>query len=82
MKGEYCHVKAMIRRYVHLQDNGAKPDDIISGYYDHCGEGHATDEDMYVAVRRAVLVLGLAKHGLKNRNPFATSGGGRWHLNS
>ena len=62
MKGEYCPVKAMVRCYVHLRDNGANPDDIILGYYDHRGEGHVTDEDVCVALWRVVLVLGLAKH--------------------
>ena len=84
MKGEYCPVKAMVRRYVHLRDNGSKPDDIISGYYDHRGEGYVTDEDMRVSVLQAVLVLGLAKHGILASRVGTYSlrtGGGRWRLN-
>jgi len=64
MKGEYYPVKVMVRRYVHLRDNSVKLDDIISGYYDHRGEGYITDEDMRVALRRAVLLLVLAKCGI------------------
>ena len=57
-------MKALVRRYVHLRDNGAKADDLISTFFDHIGKGHVTDDDMRKSVRRAVTVLRLEKHGI------------------
>ena len=64
MKGKYCPVKAMVRRYVHMRDNGTIVDAIISSFYDHIGVGHVTDLDIRKSLRRAVVVLGLAKNGI------------------
>ena len=64
MKGKFCPVKALVRRYVNLRDNKAAKDDIISSFYDHVGVGHVTDSDIRKSLRRVVVVLGLAKNGI------------------
>ena len=64
MKGKFCPVKALVRRYVNLRDNKAAKDDIISSFYDHVGVGHVADLDICKSLRMAVVVLGLAKNGI------------------
>ena len=62
--GIYCPVVALVRRYVHMRENHAKDVDILSSYWDHLGQGHVTDEDMRIAIRRAVISLKLEKNGI------------------
>ena len=64
MGDRFCPVKALIRRFVHLRDNKASRDDIISSYWDHLRKGNLIDVDIRVAVRRAVILLKLAKNGI------------------
>ena len=61
--GKFCPVMAVARRYLHMRDNNADDNDIISSFWDHLGQGHVTDGDMRVAIRRAVIALRLDKHG-------------------
>ena len=83
MRGRFCPVKALVRRFLHLRDNNALKDDIISSYYDHLGVGHVTDEEIRKAVKRAVIKLGLAKNGLtENRvGSHSLRAGGAMALN-
>jgi len=62
--GEYCPVKAMARRFIHMRANNADKNQIISSFWDHLGIGHVTDKDMLVEIRRAVIKLGLEKNGI------------------
>ena len=64
MKGKFCPVKALVRRFVHLREHNAKANDIISTYWDHIGKGNITDVDIRVALRRAVILLDLQKNGI------------------
>ena len=64
MEGIFCPVKALVRRFVHLRENKAKDDDIISSYWDHLGRGTLTDVDIRVSLRRAVILLDLGKNGI------------------
>lgn len=64
MNGIFCPVKALVRRFVYLRDNNAKTADIISSYWDDLGKGNLTDVDIRVALRRAVILLGLSKYGI------------------
>ena len=52
----------MVRRFLHLRDNGAKQDTIISSYWDHPDKGNITDVDIRVTVRQAVILLDLEKN--------------------
>ena len=67
MSGIYCPVKALVRRFIHLRNNEAKQEETISTYWDHLGKCNITDEDMRVALRRAVIKLGLAKNGITSK---------------
>ena len=60
----YCPAKTLIRRFLHMYNNNAKLDDIISSFWDHLGKCNVTDDDMRVAIRRAVIMLGLSKNGI------------------
>jgi len=51
-------------RFVYLRDNNVKTADIISSYWDDLGKGNLTDVDIRVALRRAVILLGLSKNGI------------------
>jgi len=64
MLGEFCPVKALVRRFVHLHDNNAKQTDLISSFWDHIGKGSLTDVDVCVAIRRAFILLDLQKNGI------------------
>jgi len=64
MDGIFCPVKALVRRFVYLRDNNVKTADIISSYWDDLGKGNLTDVDIRVALRRAVILLGLSKNGI------------------
>ena len=61
MEGVFFLVKALVWRFLHLRDNDAKQDTIISSYWDHLGKGSITDVDTRVTVRRAVILLHLEK---------------------
>ena len=57
---KFCPVRALGRRFLHLRDNNAKQNDILSAYWDHLGKTHITDKDVRRATKAAVLKLGLA----------------------
>jgi len=63
-KGILCPVKALVRRFIYLQNNKAKKNDLISTYWDHLCKAHVKDEDMQIAIHRAVITLGLEKNGI------------------
>jgi len=56
-KGILSPVTALVRRFINLQNNKAKKDDLISIYWDHLGKAHVKDEDMKITIRRAVITL-------------------------
>ena len=62
--GTFCPVRALARRFIHMRTNCASDNDILSSFWDHLGQGHVTDEDMRVAIRRAVIALRLEKNGI------------------
>ena len=62
--GPYCPVKALVRRFLHLRDNNADENDIISSFWDHLGQSHVTDVNMRTSIRAAVTSLGLTKQGI------------------
>ena len=64
MKGEFCPVKEISRRFLHMRENNTHVNEIISSFWDHLGVGHVNDDDMRKGIRRAVTVLGLEKHGI------------------
>jgi len=47
-----------------LRDNGAGQDTIISIFWDHIGRTQITDDNMRVAICRAVVKLGLENNGI------------------
>jgi len=63
IKGQYCPVKALVRRFIHLRDNRTNDIDIISSYWDHLGKATVIDMDVRVALRRAMIKLDLGKNG-------------------
>ena len=64
MGGDYCHVIVLVRMYLHIRDNSAKEDDIISSLWDHVGKLNVTDNNIHVAIRRAVITLQLSNKGI------------------
>jgi len=44
--GKYCHVMALARWYLHMCENNAKPDDILSSFWDYLGQVHVTYKDI------------------------------------
>jgi len=64
IKGQYCPLKALVCRFIHLQDNRAKDTDIISSYWDCLGKATVIDVDIRVALRQAVIKLDLGKNGI------------------
>lgn len=53
--GNHCPVRALVKRFLHLRDNGAEQDTLISTYWDHLGKTQVTDDDMRVAIRYAAV---------------------------
>ena len=62
--GKYCQVAALMRRYIHMRNNKATVDDILSYFWDHFGKANVTDNNMILAIRTAVITLCLDKNGI------------------
>ena len=60
----FCPIKALGRRYLHLRDNNASKDDLISLYWDHNGQHHIQPDDILKAVRIACVQLKLESQGI------------------
>lgn len=67
-----------------MRNNNADDNDILSSFWDHIGQCHVTDEDIRVAIRRAVITLRFNKSGfLPSRvgtHLFRADGGGAMAL--
>jgi len=57
----YCLVMVLVRRHLNLQDNSEGQGTIILSWWDHISKSQVTDDDMRVAIRRAVVTLRLEK---------------------
>jgi len=64
MAGKYCPVLVVVQQFLHLRDNNASLDTIISTFWDHLDSSHITDVNIRRSVKRTGIKLDLAKHGI------------------